>query len=276
MMIAYDIEKIKTALQDFYNATGIDMDLLKPDFSPVSEKILQNNQYCRLVQSTSGGNAACRASDLELLKKCEKTRKVEEHICHAGLVDVAIPIIYDDLILGYIVAGRMRAETDFSKIRKYLGSLGVNTTKGYQSYLEIPAFDTERIKSISSIATMLVKYILLENMLKTDADDLVQKAAHFIDENLQNDLTVKTISKHLNVSKNVLYNKFHEQLHCTVNQYVTKKRIEKSLGYLLKTDLSMEEIAQRTGFSGASYYSKAFKKQMGVSPLKYKKSNKPK
>lgn len=273
-MIAYDIEKIKTALQDFYNATGIDMDLLKPDFSPVSEKVLQNNRYCRLVQDTRGGNAACRASDIELLKRCEKTRKVEQHICHAGLIDVAIPILYEDLILGYIVAGRMRTETDFSKIYAYLQSLGVSTTEAYKSYLEIPAFDTERIKSISSIATMLVKYILLENMLKPDADDLAQKAIDFIDENLENDLTVKTISKHLNVSKNVLYNKFHERLNCTVNQYVNKKRIEKSLAFLLKTDLSIEEISQKTGFSGASYYSKAFKKQMGVSPLKYKKEHK--
>ena len=269
-MIRYDIEKIKTALQDFYNATGIDMDLLKPDFSPVSEKVLQNNRYCRLVQNTPAGNAACRASDIELLKKCEKSRKVEEHICHAGLVDVAIPILYDDLILGYIIAGRMRA----AKIYAYLHSLGVSTTEAYKSYLEIPAFDTERIQSISSIATMLVKYILLENMLKPDADDLAQKAVEFIDENLQNDLTVKAISNYLNVSKNVLYNKFHDRLHCTVNQYVTKRRIEKSLGLLLKTDLSMEEISQRTGFSGASYYSKAFKKQMGLSPLKYKKKNK--
>lgn len=272
-MITYDIEKIKTALQDFYNATGIDMDLLKPDFSPVSEKVLQNNRYCRLLQDTHGGNAACRASDIKLLKRCEKTRKVEQHICHAGLIDVAIPIIYNDLILGYIIAGRMRTETDFTKIREYLSSLGINTTKAYKRYLEIPAFDTERIKSISSIATMLVKYILLENMLKPDADDLAQNATRFIDENLENDLTVKTISKYLNVSKNVLYNKFHEHFGCTVNDYVTKKRIEKSLEFLLKTDFSMEEIAQRTGFASASYYSKSFKKQMGMSPLKYKKKN---
>ena len=273
-LITYDIEKIKTALQDFYNATGIDMDLLKPDFSPVSEKVLQNNRYCRLVQDTPDGNMACRASDIELLKKCEKTKKVEQHICHAGLVDVAIPILYEDLILGYIIAGRMRLETDFAKIYEYLHSLGVSTTEAYKSYLEIPTFDTERIKSISSIATMLVKYILLENMLKPDADDLVQKAVDFIEENLENELTVKKISRHLNVSKNVLYNKFHERLHCTVNAYVIKKRIEKSLELLLKTNLSIEEISQKAGFSGASYYSKAFKKQMGISPLKYKKEHK--
>ena len=273
-MISYDIEKINTALQDFYNATGIDMDLLKPDFSPVREKSLQNNRYCRAVQNTERGSLACHRSDMDLLKKCEASRCVEQHICHAGLIDVAIPIIYDDLILGYIIAGRMRTETDFSKIYEYLRSLGVSTTEAYKSYLEIPTFDTERIKSISSIATMLVKYILLEKMLKPDTDDLAQKAVAFIDENLENDLTVKTISKYLNVSKNVLYNQFHERLHCTVNQYVTKRRIEKSLEFLLKTNLSIEDISQKVGFSGASYYSKAFKKQMGVSPLKYKKEHK--
>ena len=40
---------------------------------------------------------------------------------------------------------------------------------------------------------------------------------------------------------------------------------------LAKTNLSIEEISQRVGFSSASYYSKMFKKQIGVAPLKYRK-----
>ena len=46
---------------------------------------------------------------------------------------------------------------------------------------------------------------------------------------------------------------------------------EKSIEYLTKTDLSMDEISLKVGFSSASYYSKIFKKLKGISPLKYKK-----
>ena len=37
-------------------------------------------------------------------------------------------------------------------------------------------------------------------------------------------------------------------------------------------DLSMDEISLKVGFSSASYYTKIFKQQMGITPLKFKKS----
>lgn len=40
---------------------------------------------------------------------------------------------------------------------------------------------------------------------------------------------------------------------------------------MLREDVSMEEIAQKVGFSGAAYYGAVFKKKKGMSPLKYKK-----
>ena len=35
------------------------------------------------------------------------------------------------------------------------------------------------------------------------------------------------IAKEINVSKNVLYNKFHSRFNCTIGEYVNKKRVEK-------------------------------------------------
>ena len=37
------------------------------------------------------------------------------------------------------------------------------------------------------------------------------------------------------------------------------------------TDLSIQEIASRVGIEDASYFSKQFKKQIGMSPAKYQK-----
>ena len=48
MYIDYDLQKINTALADFYNATGIDMNILKSDFSPLSDNRLQNCQTGKL------------------------------------------------------------------------------------------------------------------------------------------------------------------------------------------------------------------------------------
>ena len=139
-------------------------------------------------------------------------------------------------------------------------------------YSELSFFDSDKIQSISNIAAMLVKHILLENMLKPDMGNVLKLAMDFIDNNLDADLSIKNISNSINVSKSVLYKKFHEKFNCTVSDYIKRKRIEKSVKLLEKGNLSIEEISQAVGFSSASYYSKTFKAYMGESPLKYKKN----
>ena len=120
MIIDYDISKINTALQDFYNATGINMDLLKADFSYVTFNHRGNECYCQSIQNTETGKKACFLSDACLLEKCKKSRKPEMHVCHAGLVDIAVPILYEDTIIGYILFGQLKADTDFTSFEKYI------------------------------------------------------------------------------------------------------------------------------------------------------------
>lgn len=272
MVVTYDIEKIDSLLEDFYKATDININLLKADFSYVGgRKHREGNFYCQAVQNTKSGSKACKRSDEILLKKCRESKTLQVHICHAGLLNAAAPILYDDVIIGYIIFGEMKTDTDFNKYKKYISSLGLDTEKTDKYYADIVKFEPDKIQSISNIASMLAKHILLENMLKPNFDESIQKAITFINENISGDLSIRSISKNTNVSKSVLYKRFRACFNCTISEYINSKRVEKSIEFLTKTDLSIEEISQKAGFSSTSYYSKIFKKAKGVPPLKYKK-----
>ena len=274
MTVEFDTRKISAMLQDFYNATGIDMDLLKGDFTPASGHRLRNNRYCSLVQSTGPGRRACKASDAQLLRQCAATGQVQTHICHAGLVDVAIPILYDGTVLGYIIFGRMRPNRDFAALESYIGHLGISPEDAKSAYSQIPVFDEARIHSLSNIATLMVKYILLEKMLTPKAVGSMEAAVAYIRENLHRELSVQEICRGTGLAKTMLYDLFHKRFGCTVSGYINARRVERSMELLKNTDLSMEEISQRTGFSSASYYSKTFKKHTSLSPLQYRKQQK--
>ena len=114
MIINYDIQKIDQMLLDFYNATGISMDLLKADFSFVAHRFWEKNLYCKAVQQTEEGKKGCLRSDAELFRRSQQSKKAEMNICHAGLIDVSVPILYNDVIIGYIIFGQMKTDTDFS------------------------------------------------------------------------------------------------------------------------------------------------------------------
>ncbi len=273
MSVEFDTKKIQAALQDFYNATGIDADLIKPDFTSACHTQQNRCLYCAKVQSTPAGLQACRSSDKLLLEKCAATAQAQDRVCHAGLVDVAIPIIYDEQIIGYLIFGRMKSNLNFSSLKEYIAGLGLNTEEAKEAYAQLPFYDAQRIRSVSNIATLICKYILLENMLRPKVSDSIDKATAYIRDNLHRPLSIQSISRGAGVSKSVLYKAFHQRFHCTVSSYIKEKRVELSLGLLTDTELSVEEISQRVGFSGASYYSKVFKAQKGISPLQYRKKN---
>ena len=271
MVVNYDISKLNKCLRDFYNATGINMEILKDDFTFVGEhSFWENKRYCKAVQSTDKGKKACLLSDKKLLLKCRDTQKPAMHICHAGLMDFAIPILYGDTIIGYILFGQIKKDTDFSHIRDYISGLGLDEDVMEKYYMEISSFDEDVIKSISNIAEIMLRHILLENMLSPNYDESMQRAVNYINENLSSELSVQIISRNANISKSAMYRRFENCFNCTVSEYINEKRVDKAVNLLMSTDMSIEEISCLTGFSSASYFSKIFKKKKGVSPFKYK------
>jgi AraC-like DNA-binding protein len=167
--------------------------------------------------------------------------------------------------------GQIKTDCNFSEIEAYMEELGLDRNTLRSAYNDIIVSSEEKLHAVANIAYMLTHYILTENMMSTDTNDAVDKAEQFIDDNLQNELTILEISKGTNISKSVLYKSFHSRFNCTVKEYLNQKRIEKAIDLLVHSDLSIEEIALQIGFSNASYFSKVFKKQKGISPLKFRK-----
>ena len=270
MVINYDIDKLQDTLKHFYNVTGINLRFIKDYYNPMPSPG-DNNKYCSALKNTAGGDRRCRHSDMELIKKCRESKKHEYHICHAGLTDAVIPIIHKEMILGYIILGQMKTIPEFSPEK--IAHLGVDIDAVKKLYDELPYYDESKIESIIEIISILVKHIILENILKPNIIQNIELATEYIESNLSKPLNIKDISKNINLYKSTLYNEFHKHFGCTVNEYINRRRVEKSIEYLDTTDKSVEEISQIIGFSSASYYSVIFKKIKGVSPIKYKQSS---
>ena len=182
MLIDYDFEKANKILDDFYNATGIKMVLLKTDFTPLTDRFhWEKNTYCKSVQNTKNGEIMCYKSDNCILKQCSETKKTVPHICHAGLYDVSVPIIFEDNVIGYIMFGQIRSDLPFSKVKDHIVALGLNEIEAEKLFYEIPCFDLDKIKSISSIAEIIAKHILLEKALVLKSDERLSEIDNYID-----------------------------------------------------------------------------------------------
>lgn len=78
------------------------------------------------------------------------------------------------------------------------------------------------------------------------------------------------VANALFISKYYLCHLFSKYLEISFYKYLTQIRLKNASEYLRDTKLSISEISQLCGFSTATYFCQVFKKEFGVSPLKYR------
>lgn len=95
-----------------------------------------------------------------------------------------------------------------------------------------------------------------------------------IEKNISNEsFSIQDICNELGISRVQLYRKLKPLLAVSANDHITNMRIEKAKYYLKNEDFSISEIAYKTGFSSATYFSTAFKKVTGETPKDFKNKN---
>ncbi len=87
---------------------------------------------------------------------------------------------------------------------------------------------------------------------------------------IKENLTIEQLSERFNISTRNLHNKFIKQYNVSPKKYILDKKYEAIKLLLTTTDMKMYEIAERTGFASEYYFSKAFKKYIGMTPTEYR------
>lgn len=112
-----------------------------------------------------------------------------------------------------------------------------------------------------------------EKDIEIDYKGRINRVFEFIDDNLDSDLSLNTISEIAFFSPFHFHRIFKFITGETLNDYVIRRRIEKSALDLLHKNITTSEIAHHYGFSDNSSFSKAFKKFYSISPTEFKKQN---
>lgn len=95
----------------------------------------------------------------------------------------------------------------------------------------------------------------------------------YIDRHFKEALSLQDIAEKIHLDKYYIIHTFKENYQTTPMIYLTKKRIENACELLESTNYQIKEIAMITGFTSQSYFNQAFRKEMTLSPLKYRKAH---
>ncbi len=173
-----------------------------------------------------------------------------------------------------------------SVFRTYVLNLLVKIFENFNKYFdsEKMAIDFSAIsiivnsKSESEIREGIAKYIdgisqAIEKSKSDERKEIIREASEYLKENYQEPLLdLTTLASELHVSTSYISKEFKRIKGKTVIEFLTDIRMDKAKELLKTTNLKVFEISMQVGYEDANYFSYNFRKHIGTSPLKYRKS----
>ena len=126
---------------------------------------------------------------------------------------------------------------------------------------------------LALIPQMIRHYCLLVQKHSLEKySESVRNCLNWIDFHYMEPLSLESLAARFVINKNYLSSRFHREVGMTLTDYINKTRVQQAEKLLRKTTLSMQDIAEKCGFSDANYFTRTFKKINGLSPNQYRKA----
>ncbi|WP_170110376.1 hybrid sensor histidine kinase/response regulator transcription factor [Flavilitoribacter nigricans] len=154
---------------------------------------------------------------------------------------------------------------------------------GADVYLPKPFYEKELLAHLENLIVQRQKLQtyyqrILKGIAPADPtpheNPFLTKVLQLVEANLdQSELDIQSIADQMFVTRVQLFRKIKALTGSSPSQFIRSYRLRRGKQLLLGTQLSVAEIAYRTGFSDPSYFSKTFKDEFGVSPSAIRKDN---
>ena len=128
--------------------------------------------------------------------------------------------------------------------------------------------------AFSIVYSIYSETIKSENKGYVKKNELFSKITSFIFEHYTDpNFSVQDISDYINISEVHLRRIFKQSLNISPIKYINFLKLEKAKNMLISSNYTVAEVAQSVGFEDPYYFSKLFKKEIGISPSSYRKIN---
>jgi len=120
---------------------------------------------------------------------------------------------------------------------------------------------------------LLLDHLLKEILLYIGNDNShlssqLIKILKYIDRHYSASLSLSVLSEKLGLSQSYIALLFKKELACKPSEYINNVRVTVAKTILSETDMPVSEISEKVGYSDVYYFSKIFKKIIGVPPSK--------
>lgn len=128
---------------------------------------------------------------------------------------------------------------------------------------------------LGNLLTNLIIKMLRKTELcikKSEMDGIWQSLSEYIDQNLDSRLTLAALAEKCFYNPSYFSRVFKEKFGVSLTEYITRKRLSYAIELLSESDLSVDEISERVGFSDKNSLYHAFSRYLDTTPGEYRRT----
>ncbi len=113
-----------------------------------------------------------------------------------------------------------------------------------------------------------------EKPVDPDSLNMVATWAHtYIRMNYDRPITTAKVARALGYNADYLGRIYHRVYGYTLTEAIHRRRVHKACDYLLESGMTIEQVAQKCGFSDPDYFRRIFRRYMKITPGDYRNEN---
>ena len=109
-----------------------------------------------------------------------------------------------------------------------------------------------------------------------DYSPAVQKVMNYVNLNVAEPLTLKSLAAMCLISPSYLSALFKQETGSTLIDYINTQRVNRAAQLLVQNNHTIAAVAEEVGILDVNYFTKIFKKTLGVTPTRYRREHKEK
>ena len=118
---------------------------------------------------------------------------------------------------------------------------------------------------------MINRHIAEDKKIGSSIHNEIERATHYFNENYNKDINIDEYAASRHISTCWFIRSFRQVIKVTPMQYILSLRMANAQNLLETTDYNISEVAAAVGYDNALYFSRLFRKHIGVSPSEYRK-----
>lgn len=234
---------------------------------------------CNFMRKNPGFLAACKKCDAIHFAEAVKKKHAVCYACHAGLMDVIVPIRINGIQSGALIGGQLflapPSEKSFHEFFSGVRSYGFDSEMLRDFFFKTKRMDAKRLKCVVELAELFAEHV--EELGSRIFDErkgegLAETALEILRKEYRTPMTLSDLAEKLGITPQYASSLLTKETGDTFGGHIANLRVERVKLLLESSDYSLEWIASEAGFSSIRSFNRCFKAFTGMTPSEWRRS----